>query len=71
MTIIRRNFIMKAGKRLVHLIIIFTMIPMLSGCWFLLGAAGGGAGAYMARDKGYKVQNPVVKPEEGKKEGSK
>ena len=47
------------------------MIPMLSGCWFLLGAAGGGAGAYVARDKGYKVQSPVAKPDESKKEGSK
>jgi len=47
------------------------MIPMLSGCWFLLGAAGGGAGAYVARDKRYKVQSPVAGPEESKKEGSK
>jgi len=47
------------------------MIPMLSGCWFLLGAAGGGAAAYVARDKGYKVQSPVVEPGESKKEGSK
>lgn len=62
---------MKAGKCLVHLIIILIMIPMLSGCWFLLGAAGGGAGAYIARDKGYKVQNPVVSPDEKKKEESK
>ncbi len=62
---------MKVGKRLVHLVIILTMIPMLSGCWFLLGAAGGGAAAYVARDKGYKVQSPVVEPGESKKEGSK
>ena len=62
---------MKERKPLVRLIVILTMIPMLSGCWFLLGAAGGGAGAYIARDKGYKVQNPVVSPEEEKKEESK
>jgi len=62
---------MKIGKGLVHLIIILTMIPMLSGCWFLLGAAGGGAGVYVAKDKGYDVQSPVVGPEESKKEGSK
>ena len=47
------------------------MIPMLSGCWFLLGAAGGGAGVYVAKDKGYDVQSPIVGPEESKKEGSK
>jgi len=61
---------MKVGKRLVHLIIILTMIPMLSGCWFLLGAAGGGAGAYVATKKGYGVQSPITKEEE-KKEKSK
>ena len=44
------------------------MIPMLSGCWFLLGAAGGGAGAYVATEKGYGVQSPITKKEEKKEE---
>jgi hypothetical protein len=61
---------MKVGKRLAHLIMILTMIPMLSGCFFLLGAAGGAAGGYVASEKGYKVQSPITK-EESKKEEPK
>ncbi|NIP30318.1 MAG: hypothetical protein GTO02_06120 [Candidatus Dadabacteria bacterium] len=30
-------------------------------CVFLAGAAAGGAGAYMMKEKGYDVQSPVKK----------
>jgi hypothetical protein len=59
---------MKAGKRMAHLIMVLAMVPMLSGCFFLLGAAGGAAGGYVASEKGYKVQSPITKEEEKKKE---
>ena len=55
---------MKAGKRLVLLIMVLTMTPMLSGCFFLLGATAGAAGGYVASEKGYKVQSPITKEEE-------
>lgn len=35
---------------------------LLSSCAaFLVGAAAGGAGAYIMRDQGYKVRSPVEK----------
>jgi hypothetical protein len=36
----------------------FTLL-LSHGCVLLLGAAAGGAGAYILRDQGYKVQSPV------------
>ncbi len=32
-----------------------------SGCAFLAGAAVGGAGGYILRDQGFKLQSPVEK----------
>jgi hypothetical protein len=61
---------MKVGKQLGYLITLLAMIPMLSGCFFLLGAGAGAAGGYVASEKGYKVQSPVTK-EESKKQESK
>ncbi|MGB7293712.1 MAG: hypothetical protein WBD99_16200 [Thermodesulfobacteriota bacterium] len=47
-------------KRLLALSLCLTLI-LCSGCGFLVGAAAGGAGGYILRDKGYEVQSPVTK----------
>lgn len=44
------------------LTITISMCLFLSSCAaFLVGAAAGGAGAYIMRDQGYKVRSPVEK----------
>ena len=44
------------------LAIIMSIGLLLTSCAaFLVGAAAGGAGAYIMRDQGYKVRSPVEK----------
>ena len=48
------------------------VLLMNYGCGFLVGAAAGGAGGYILRDQGYKVQSPVEDVQSPiKKEGGK
>jgi len=54
-------------KRLFLLILLASIMVVQSGCALFVGAAAGGTGAYILRDKGYTVQNPIKK---GKKTNS-
>jgi hypothetical protein len=47
-------------KRFLALLVCLSVF-LCYGCGFLVGAAAGGAGGYMLRDKGYEVQSPVKK----------
>ena len=52
---------MSKMKKIAQLLIVLSMIPMLSGCWYL---AAGGAGAYAGykmKENGYTLQSPVAK----------
>jgi hypothetical protein len=49
---------MKIGKILLAFFLSLTLLVNY-GCGFLVGAAAGGAGGYILRDQGYKVQSPV------------
>jgi hypothetical protein len=43
-----------------RLILLVSLLPALSGCWYV-AAAGAGAGiGYYASEKGYKPQSPVT-----------
>ncbi len=50
-------------KRLFLLILLASIMVVQYGCAYFIGAAAGGTGAYILRDKGYKVQNPLKKDE--------
>lgn len=45
-------------KRILMFLALGLTAVSLSSCWPVL-VAGGAAGGYIARDKGYKVQSPV------------
>ena len=45
-------------KRILMILTLGLTVASLSSCWPVL-VAGGAAGGYIARDKGYKVQSPV------------
>ncbi|HWP91183.1 MAG TPA: hypothetical protein VNN20_03155 [Thermodesulfobacteriota bacterium] len=46
-------------KKIILASIVSLLLVMSYGCGFLVGAAAGGAGGYILRDQGYKVQSPV------------
>ncbi len=39
------------------------LVLTLSGCWTLAAGGAGAYGGYKAKEKGYEVQNPIVKKE--------
>jgi|GEM_PF-3316713 len=41
---------------------ILALSTLIQGCAFLVGAAAGGATAYVLKEKGYEVQSPVKRP---------
>lgn len=41
---------------------ILVISSLMQGCAFMVGAAAGGAAAYVLKDKGYEVQSPVKAP---------
>lgn len=51
---------MTLKKRLLAFLVCLSIL-LCYGCGFLVGAAAGGAGGYILRDKGYEVQSPVKK----------
>lgn len=51
---------MRLKKRLLTFLVCLSIL-LCTGCGFLVGAAAGGTGGYILRDKGYVVQSPVKK----------
>ncbi len=51
-------------KKAVFYLLLVSMAPALSGCWYAVAAGAGAAGGYLLKDKGYKVQSPVSKESE-------
>lgn len=41
--------------------LLLAVIPLLSGCWYLVAGGAGAYGGYKMKEKGYTVRNPVVK----------
>ncbi|MGB0723204.1 MAG: hypothetical protein ACPGU7_12505 [Gammaproteobacteria bacterium] len=44
--------------------LLLPLLASLQGCATAVVAGASAAGGYYAHDKGYRVQNPVVQPEE-------
>jgi hypothetical protein len=53
-----------------RLLLLVSLLPALSGCWYVAAAGAGAAAGYYASQKGYKAQSPVTykTPEEQKEE---
>jgi len=49
------------------LLLVLTLIPAFSGCWYLAAGGAGAYGGYKAKEKGYTVQNPLKKDDKKKK----
>ncbi len=56
---------MKA-RILFYLGVLVLVVPALSGCWLLAVGGAGAYGGYKAKEEGYELRNPVVKPPEKK-----
>jgi hypothetical protein len=48
-------------KRVIQLTIALALVPMLSGCWYLVAGGAGAYGGYKMKEKGYTLQSPVAK----------
>jgi hypothetical protein len=51
---------MRLRKRFLALLVCISLL-LCYGCGFLVGAAAGGTGGYILRDKGYEIKSPVKK----------
>lgn len=40
---------------------LLAVIPMLSGCWYMVAGGAGAYGGYKMKEKGYTLQNPIAK----------
>jgi hypothetical protein len=48
-------------KRIICVGMLLAVIPMLSGCWYLVAGGAGAYGGYKMKEKGYTLRNPVAK----------
>lgn len=48
-------------KHLIRLLVFLTMLPALSGCWYLVAGGAGAYGGYKMKEKGYTLQSPIAK----------
>lgn len=48
-------------KKIIRLGIFLALIPMLSGCWYLVAGGAGAYGGYKMKEKGYTLQSPIAK----------
>ncbi len=55
-------------KKIVQLVIAIAMVPMLSGCWYLVAGGAGAYGGYKMKEKGYTLQNPIAKEKSSKQQ---
>jgi hypothetical protein len=51
---------MKLRERVIFAFL-FVLVLASTGCAFLAGTAAGGAGGYILRDQGFRVQSPIKK----------
>lgn len=58
--ILTRRIAMKT-KRIICLGTLLAVIPMLSGCWYVVAGGAGAYGGYKMKEKGYTLRNPVAK----------
>jgi hypothetical protein len=47
--------------RIIRLAIVLSVLPALSGCWYLVAGGAGAYGGYKMKEKGYTLQNPIAK----------
>jgi len=40
---------------------LLAVIPILSGCWYVVAGGAGAYGGYKMKEKGYTLQNPIAK----------
>ena len=52
-------------KRIISLVMLLTVLPMLSGCWYVVAGGAGAYGGYKMKEKGYTLQNPIAKEKRG------
>lgn len=48
-------------KRIIRLSVLLAMLPVLSGCWYVVAGGAGAYGGYKMKEKGYTVQSPITK----------
>lgn len=48
-------------KRIISLLMFLVVLPMLSGCWYVVAGGAGAYGGYKMKEKGYTLQNPIAK----------
>jgi hypothetical protein len=48
-------------KRTLLIVALLTVIPALSGCWYVVAGGAGAYGGYKMKQKGYTLQNPIAK----------
>ena len=48
-------------KRIISLVMLLIVLPMLSGCWYVVAGGAGAYGGYKMKEKGYTLQNPIAK----------
>lgn len=41
--------------------LLLSVIPALSGCWYVVAGGAGAYGGYKMKEKGYTLRNPVAK----------
>ena len=48
-------------RKIIGFVTLLAVLPMLSGCWYLLAGGAGAYGGYKMKEKGYTLQSPITK----------
>jgi hypothetical protein len=48
-------------RKIIGFVTLLTVLPALSGCWYLLAGGAGAYGGYKMKEKGYTLQSPITK----------
>lgn len=48
-------------KRIICVGLLLSVVPALSGCWYVVAGGAGAYGGYKMKQKGYTLQNPIAK----------
>jgi len=55
-------------KKLIARLLLLSLIPFLSGCWYAAAAGVGAYVGYKGKEKGYKTQSPITKEKQNNTE---
>ena len=54
-------------KKLIACLLLLSLIPFLSGCWYAAAAGVGAYVGYKGKEEGYKTQSPITKEKQDDK----